>query len=317
MLREKKKTKIFVATSTFGLNSDKPIEMLKNADINHQSNSEGKVLNTVEAINILYDVKGIIAGTEAYTENTLNQLPNLKVISRLGVGMDNIDLKAAEKKGIQVFKTKTTPAKAVAELSLGLMLDIQRKISKQFYDLIGGTWNKQMGSLLSGKTLGIIGLGTIGKSLVELVNGFNFNLLAFDQIKDQSFGAKYNITYCGLDSLLKNSDIISIHLNLSSQTKNLINRARLNLMKPDSILINTSRGGIVDEQALYEILINRKIKGCGLDVYSQEPYDGQLTSLENVVLTPHIAAYAKEIRVKMEIEAVENLISGLIIDATP
>ena len=154
-------------------------------------------------------------------------------------------------------------------------------------------------------------MGTIGKSLVELVRGFNFNILAYDLKHDKKFRKEHNITYCDLDVLLQEADIVSIHLNLSDQNKNLISKEQLDLMKPEAILINTSRGEILYEKALYDTLRHGKILGAGLDVFAQEPYSGPLTKLDNVVLTPHIGAYAKEIRMQMEIEAAENLIRGL------
>lgn len=225
--------------------------------------------------------------------------------------MDNIDLDVAQDYDIGVFRTKTTPAPAVAELTLGLILNVARKISLHDRYLRSENWKKEMGILLQRKTLGIIGLGAIGKTLVRLINGFNFNILAYDLDRDEAFQKENNITYCNLDTLLKESDIISIHLNLSDQTRNLINNELLELMKSESILINTSRGEVVDEEALCDVLKQGKILGAGLDVYNQEPYEGQLAKLDNVVLTPHIGSYAKEIRVQMEIEAVKNLIKGM------
>ena len=254
---------------------------------------------------------GVIAGTEEYTKIVLNELPQLKVISRLGVGLDNIDLETAKKLGITISKTKTTPAAAVVELSLNLMLDIARKVTNHNNDVKNGVWNKQMGSLLQEKTLGIIGLGTIGKSLVKLVKGFNFRILAFDLFHDEKFAKEHKVNYCDIDTLLTQSDIVSIHLNLTAETKGMMNKERLYKMKPESILINTSRGEIIDENALHAVLKSNQISGAGLDVFEKEPYSGPLTKLDNAILTPHISSYAKELRIQMEIEAVENLIRGL------
>ena len=303
--------KIFISTSSFAVHSKEPLDILDENQLQYTLNPYGKKLNGKELLTKAKNVDAIIAGTEKYDRIALESLPKLKVISRLGVGMDNIDLDMAEQKGIKVYKTQTTPAPAVAELVLGLMIDIARKVTKQHGKLTDGIWKKEMGVLLQGKTLGIIGLGTIGKALVKLVKGFNFNILAYDLYQDESFQSKNNITYCDLDTLLKESDIVSIHLNLSDQTKNMMNKQRLGQMKPDSILINASRGEIIDEDALYDILKGKKIIGAGLDVFREEPYRGPLTELYNVVLTPHIGSYAKELRIQMEIEAVENLIRGL------
>ena len=168
-----------------------------------------------------------------------------------------------------------------------------------------------MGRLLSGKILGIIGLGNIGKTFVRLVQGFNLDILAFDEIKDNAFAEKNKVTYCDIDTLLTKSDIVSLHLNLSDKTQNFLNEERLNMMKSGSILINTSRGEVVDEESLYKILKEEKIFGAGLDVFRNEPYSGNLLNLNNVIVTPHIGSYAREIRIKMELESIENLIRGL------
>jgi len=304
---------IFLAPSSFGHYSYQPIKLLEEQNFTHKENSIGRKLLPEEIVKFAHKAEGIIAGTEAYSEDVINKLPNLKVISRLGAGLDNIDLNIAGEKGIKVFITNS-PAPAVAELILGLMLDIKRRISNHNQDLKEGKWGKKMGGLLQGKTLGIIGLGTIGKALIRLVQGFNFTVLAYDQYRDEKFQKDYNVQYSELDTLLKESDIVSLNINLTNQTRDLINKTRLSLMKPDSILINTSRGEIVDEVALYNALKNGKLAGAALDVFQQEPYSGSLTELENVVLTPHIGSYAKEIRVQMEIEAVQNLVKGLLIE---
>jgi D-3-phosphoglycerate dehydrogenase len=174
-----------------------------------------------------------------------------------------------------------------------------------------GKWKKQMGSLLQGKTLGIIGLGSIGKVLVQLSSGFHFKILAFDQHEDELFAKENDVAYCDLETLLKNSDFVSIHLNLSDGVKYLINKDNIKLMKRSAILINTSRGEILDEKVLYDALISNHLAGAGLDVFEQEPYSGPLSELNNVILTPHIGSYAREIRIQMEKEATKNLIRGL------
>ena len=306
-----KNNSIFIATSTFGVHSNEPINRLEYGGDAIVLNPLSRKLTSNELIKYAHDATGIIAGTEPYTNEVLQQLPHLKVISRLGVGMDNIDLETAKGMDIKVYKTQTTPALAVSELVLGLMLDLVRKISHQNNTLKSGTWKKEMGNLLHGKTLGIIGLGAIGKTLVKLVKGFNFNIMAFDLFQNEQFAKNHCVNYCDLDTLLSESDIISIHLNLTDETNQLINAAQISKMKPDSILINASRGEIIDEESLYIALKEKRIMGAGLDVFNNEPYFGPLSKLDNVILTPHIGSYAKELRVQMEIEAVENLIRGL------
>tara|TARA_Y100000590_G_scaffold20022_2_gene23398 strand:- start:8437 stop:9360 length:924 start_codon:yes stop_codon:yes gene_type:complete len=303
--------KIGIATSSFGFLSDKPIKLLKSSGFKIKENHFNRKLNDSELINFGKDLLGIIAGTENYNANVLKNLPKLKAVSRLGVGIDNIDLNLAKKYGIEVLKTITSPGPAVAELVLGLMLNIARNINLHHQDLINNKWNKRMGTLLRGKTLGIVGLGSIGKDLVELVSGFKFKIIVNDLFQDNVFAKKYNINYCSLDTIFRESDIISIHVNLNDKTKNLVNDKFLKLLKPEAILINASRGGIVDEEGLYNSLKSKSIMGVGLDVYKKEPYFGKLKKLENTILTPHIGSYASEIRIKMEIEAAENLIKGL------
>lgn len=302
---------IFIATSTFSAHSKVPLAMLDREKRGIIINPLSRKLSPNELIKYASDSTGIVAGTELYSRDVLSQLPNLKVISRLGIGMDNVDLEATKERNIQVFKTKTTPAPAVAELVIGLMIDVARKITIQHQKITNGNWEKEMGVLMQGKTLGIVGLGSIGKTLVKLVKGFNLKILAFDLFHDDKFAKEHKVNYCDIDTLLIKSDIVSIHLNLSDETKKFMNEDQFYKMKPESILINTSRGEIIDEDALFTALKEKKILGAGLDVFNNEPYFGSLKKLDNAVLTPHIGAYAKELRINMEIEAVNNLIRGL------
>lgn len=311
MVRQSLMDNIFIATTSFGVFSEEPLSILNNYSTKVSFNMLGRKLNDEEIISLAKNSHGIIAGTENYSKDVLKKLSNLRCISRLGVGMDNVDLDYAKNNKITVFKTNTSPGPAVAELVMGLIVDVSRKISHQSFNLKSGLWQKEMGLLLKGKTLGIIGLGNIGKQLVKISSGFRFKILAYDLFQDIDFKKQFSINYCDLDQLLINSDIISIHLNSSNETLNLINEKNIQLLKPSAILINTSRGDIVDEGALYKALNNKKIFGAGIDVFKDEPYTGPLKKLNNVVLTPHIGSYAKEIRIKMEIESVKNLLKTL------
>ena len=303
--------KVFIATTTFGQLSSKPLEVLKSSNVDYCINNNGRRLTDEEICDALLNVDAVIAGTEPYTEKVLSRLPKLKVISRLGVGLDNIDIVTSKKKDIKVFSTKTSPAPAVSELTLGLILNVLRKITFHNNQMEAGKWKKNMGFLLSGKTLGIIGLGTIGKKLVEITKGMNLDYIAFDKLEDNNFVEENKVKYCSFDDLIKKSDILSIHLSLSDKTRGLIDSNALEKMKPTAVLINTSRGECINEDALIKALDEKLLAGAGLDVYSNEPYKGSLLEYDNVICTPHIGAYAREIRVKMEIEAVENLIKGL------
>ena len=306
-----KKRSVFVAPSTFGLHSSKPLELLKNSNFNISFNPKNQKLTEQELLLYSKDACGVLAGTEVYSKNVLDNLKHLKVISRLGVGLDNINLDIVKAKKIKVFKTETTPALAVSELVIGLAICLLRKIKSQDSLFRSGKWEKQMGSLLSGKTIGIIGVGKIGKTLIRLLSGFNTKILGFDKNKDNELIKKNILEYCDLKTVISNSDIVSIHLNLSESTNAMIGEKMLSKMKPQGILINTSRGEVVDEKALYEALKNKKFFGAGLDVFRHEPYIGPLSKLQNVILTPHIGSYAQEIRVQMEIESVRNLLEAL------
>jgi len=286
------------------------LKVLKDKGVYVGLNKKGRKLTSKEVIDILQDYDGVIAGTELYTKEILRQIPNIKVISRLGVGMDNIDLEFAKLMDIKVYKSKTTPALSVVELTLGLILDLLRKINQQNNQLKTGVWNKQMGELLTNKTLGVVGMGNIGKQLVKILKGFNLNIIAHDLNQDEPFAKEYNIQYTELDLLLQKSDIISIHLNLTDETNRLFDYNTFKKMKKNAILINASRGEIINEADLIKALDEKLIRGVGLDVFEYEPYNGPLVNYDNVILTPHIGAYAKEIRMKMELEAAENLIEG-------
>ena len=303
--------KIFISTTSFGQYSLDSIELLKSKNIEYVFNDKGRKLSEEEVPILFKSFSGIIAGTETYSKTILEKLPHLKVISRVGVGLDNIDLDFARDLNIKIFKTKTTPATAVVELALGLIIDVLRKISFQNHCLKKNIWEKKMGSLFTGKTLGIIGLGKIGKKMIELTKGFDLKYLAFDINPDEVFAEKYNVKYCNLNELLSKSDVVTIHLSLSDDNKNLINFDKLKMMKKEAILINTSRGEIIDELGLRNAIDQKIIAGAGLDVFWEEPYIGPLTNYKNIITTPHIASYAKETRIKMELEATENLIKGL------
>jgi len=303
--------RVFVSTTTFSQYSNEPMQLLTSQGYDVIHNQLGRKLTEEEIKNVITDYDGILAGTETYSASVLTKATGLKVISRLGVGLDNIDLDFAKKRNIKIYKTQTAPAPAVVELTLGLILDLLRKISEQNHQLKNGVWEKQMGSLLFGKTIGIIGLGTIGKNLIEITQGFRLKYLAHDIKQDKEFMEKYNVKYCKLDELLAGSDVVTIHLNLSEETNKIIDSGSLKKMKQNAILINTSRGEIIVETALLEALDKKHIAGAGLDVYREEPYNGSLLQYNNVITTPHIGAYAKEIRVQMELEAAQNLIKGL------
>ena len=300
---------IFISTSTFGNFSSKPLDLLRKKGFKFKLNKKGRKLTNDEIVLALKNCDGVIAGTEKYSAKALEQLPKLKAISRVGIGLDNIDLIKAREKNISVFKTKTSPSKSVAELALALILDCSRYISHQNINLKKKKWIKQTGNLISGKKIGIIGLGAIGKEFVMLTKGFEFEYYAFDVNKDYEFARKNKIKYLSLNKLFKICDIITIHLSYSSKNKNIINQKYLSIMKENLILVNTSRGEIIDENALELSLRRKKLAAVGLDVFKKEPYVGKLLKYDNAILTPHIGSYSKEIRIAMEYESVLNIVN--------
>jgi D-3-phosphoglycerate dehydrogenase len=303
--------KILISTSSFGKYDKAPLESLMNMKCKINLNPHGRELKECEIKELLNGVEGLIAGTEPLTRKVIYSAQNLKVISRCGIGIDNIDLEAMNERGIKLYRTPEGPALAVAELTLGLILDSLRSISYLNRKIHSGGWEKKMGRLFTGKTVGIVGMGTIGKRLTALLRPFNCKILARDHVTDLEFARENNINYVHLGELLKESDIVTLHLPLENDTEGLFERNHFLQMKDGAIFINTSRGKIVDEDDLYDVLSDGKIAHACLDVYRNEPYTGKLKKLDNVTLTCHVGSYAKEARMKMEEEAVENLLKGL------
>ena len=301
--------KIAITTSSFGKCGPYPLEFLKRNAIDVILNKEGRTLRSQEILKLLKGCLGVIAGTEIYNKEILEKLEGLEVISRCGGGTDNIDLDVCKARGIKVFNTPDGSTRAVAELTIGLILDLLRNISMMDREIRKGTWQKRMGGLFAEKEVGIVGLGRIGKEVARLSSALGAKVFYWDSFKtepDFSYASKKEFK-----NLLSHCDVISLHLPLTSETKDLIGEEELSLMKKSALLINCSRGGMVDEDALYAALKNGRLAGAAIDVFETEPYQGPLRELDSVILTPHIGSYAKEARLKMESMAVDNLIQGL------
>lgn len=297
---------IFVSTTSFAKHDPLPLKLLKDAGMDVQLNPYGRKLTTDECLHLYKEIDGLIAGTEALTADVLKSAQNLKVISRCGVGTDNIDWEAARQQGIQVFNTPDSPTLAVAELTVGLILALLRHIPSSDRDVRAGKWQKRMGNLLQGKKVGIIGLGRIGQQVAELIVALGAQVAYCDPAVK-----KAGYTSLSLDELLSRSDIVSLHLTGEASDKPLLGSKELRQMRKGSWLINCARGGMVDENALYQVLQEGQLAGAALDVFAEEPYNGPLAKLGNVILTPHIGSYAIEARVEMETQAAKNLIEGL------
>jgi len=238
------------------------------------------------------DVDAAIAGTEAYTPDVIRGAPRLRAIVRCGAGYDAIDLRTADERGIVVAATPGTNHEAVAEHTLAMLLAVARGFPRR--DLMvrrGEAWTKLPLPRLARRTLGLVGFGRIAQALVLRIAGLQLKVIATARNPDRAFAAAHGVELASLEDVLRNSDVLSLHLPLTAETRNLINRQTLSLMKPGAILINTSRGGLVDERALHTALVDGRLAGAGLDVFATEPPapDNPLLQLENVLLSPHIA----------------------------
>jgi phosphoglycerate dehydrogenase-like enzyme len=234
------------------------------------------------------------------------------VISRYGVGVDRVDLTACKRKGIVVTNTPGTNTVAVAELAFALMLNVARDIPRLYEGVQRGKWIRNEGMELCGKTLAIIGMGAIGKNLAVRAKAFGMHVVAYDTCFDAEFGKKFGVRALPLDDALLAGDFVSLHVPLSSETRGLIDAARIEHMKDGAVIINTARGGILDEQAAAEAVKSGKLGGLGLDAFEQEPLEGSsLKGLSRVVLTPHTGAHTVEAVAAMGSAAVVNCIDVL------
>jgi len=299
--------RIAVTTSSFGVHDDSVLSPLEQQGYEIVLNSTGRKLKLEETLEVCAGCIGILAGTEDYDRTVLEDLPDLRVISRVGSGMDNVDLSAAKDLGISVVNTPYGPTAAVAELTVGLILDMLRNISLMDRELRGGIWKKRMGNLLREKRVGIVGLGRIGGMLAGLLEGLGAQV-AYSDVCATSQGSRYE--RMDLDDLLRWADIVSLHCP-SCANGALIGEREIGLIGVGGFLVNVSRGDLVDETVLYDTLRDGRLAGAATDVFSDEPYGGSLRDLDNVVLTPHVGSYALEGRVAMERDAVANLLAGL------
>ncbi len=302
------KKNILVALQSFSEYSGQPIAILQKSKAELIMNKSGHRLNQQEIIELGGDCEGIIAGVEPYDKNVLNHLKNLKCISRCGVGVDNIDMDLAREKGITVLNTPEAVVQPVVEMTIAMIFALLRKLAIHTNLIKKGEWRKDAGKLLCGSKAGIIGLGRIGKKVAVTLKLLGARVYASD-IKPDLLWAKSNgVTVLPVDELLSLVDILSIHVSIEKDATFVLGEREITKLKKGCVIINTSRGKAIDEVAFYRALSSNFISAAGLDVFTQEPYQGPLSSLDNVILTPHIATLTEESRTEMEIEAVKNLL---------
>jgi len=306
--------KVLIGSRSFGNIVKDGIELLEKEGCKVIKNPLGRVLKEDDLIKLVPGVDAIITGMDEITGKVLEVASQLKVISKHGVGLDNIDLDTATKNGIVVTYTPAVGAEveAVADFTFGMILSVGRRICSANESVKSGEWRRFIGAEIWGKVLGVIGTGNIGKAVIKRAKGFNMRVLAYDICKDQTLIDKFGVIYVTLHRLLTESDFVTLHVPLNEATKGLIGEKEIGLMKKTAYLINVARGGVVDEKALYTCLKDKKIAGAALDVFSKEPpEDNPLVSLDNVITTPHMAAYTIDSIRQMDILAAENTLKVL------
>jgi len=300
--------KVFVSTHPFGSTSDIPMKLVRENGIELFKNEHGRKISSTELAQDIKDAEILVAGTEKVTEEVLKNAPNLKLISRVGIGLDGIDFDLCKQYGVRVAYTPDAPTMAVAELCVGMILDLARKITDTNINIKNDIWHRHMGTLLYGKTIGILGMGRIGKSLIHLLSTFNMKFKVYDIEPDLAFGRLYNVAFVSKEELLKSSDIVSVNVPLKEDTKDYIGLQELELMQEHALLINSARGGIINEEDLYTALKSGLIAAAAIDVFEVEPYKGKLRELDNCLLTCHMGASTIDSRTDMEVQALEEVI---------
>lgn len=304
--------KVMITPRSFGKGNSLPIDMLREKGCELVLNPYGRILNKLEMVELIRDVDAIIVGVDPLDQEVLEHATKLKVISKYGVGTDNIDLNYAKEKEIPVTVTAGANKDAVADYTIALMLAVARRmipIDKACRQL---NWDKITSVDVWGKTLGLVGLGAIGKGVAARARGFNMNILAYDLIKDEAYAAEHQIEYVSLDKLLQSADFITLHLPLTEKTHHLIGAKELASMKETAVIVNTARGGLINEQALLEALIEKRIWGAGMDVFEQEPpQDKGFLELDNLVIGSHCAASTYQAIENMGIMAAANVLKYL------
>lgn len=302
--------RILITTVPFGEPEHHPIDLLQAAGAEFVINPIGRRLKEMELAELAAEFGILIAGTEPITARVMDAAPHLKLIARVGIGLDSVDLKAARERGISVTYTPDAPSPAVAEITIGLMFSLLRYIPAADRGIRNGVWKRFMGRRLDGLTVGVIGVGRIGRRVLRTLHGGfpNAHLLANDIDPDLDFGYECNVKWVDKETIYRESDIITLHLPRTPLTTKLITHREIELMKESALLINTSRGGMVDEQALANALRAGRIGGAAIDVFDNEPYSGDLATLDRCILTCHMGSMSADCRARMELEATEEVL---------
>lgn len=300
---------VAITIRSFNLSSTAIEKLKENCTISF-INKTGARLSETDLINALENVQGVIAGTETLSRSVIDQCSSLKMISRVGVGTDSIDLAAARDRGIQIVTTPNSPVQSVAEHTVALIFSLLKNIPQYNFQVRNSDFTLRPASNLYAKKVGIIGLGRIGSRVATILECTGCKIQFFDPFTKSYIPSSWN-RMDALEALMADSDIITIHSTASPSGKPLIEEKLLSHAKKGIIIINTARGSLIDENALITSLESGQVAGAGLDVFSVEPYKGDLLKFSQVIVTPHVASNTIEARMQMEDEAVNNLIEGL------
>ncbi|MAG69146.1 MAG: lactate dehydrogenase [Acidobacteria bacterium] len=307
--------RVLITPTPFAKFDERPIELLTELGVDYVTNPLGVKPNEEQMVELVDGVDIIIAGTEPITDRVMANAPRLRLISRVGVGLDNIDLEAARRRSITISHTPLAPVPAVAEMTLALMLVLLRGLHVSNTRMHEGQWHRIIGRRITDVTIGIVGTGHIGRAVLKDLGALGAaEVLLHDSnvcshLSESVEGLE--VKWVSLDELLTNSDVVTLHLPLTESTRNLIALRELTRMKKDSVLINTSRGGIVNEDDLFSVLAQGHLAGAGVDVFEKEPYSGPLATIERCLLTSHMGSASTDCRARMELGATEEVVRFL------
>ena len=301
-----------VSSYPYGISSQDPLRLLADAGFEVRLSPHRRKHTPAENIALLGDVDVLLAGTEPLPAEVLRAgLPRLKHIARVGVGLDGLDVSFCRANGIAVTYTPDAPARSVVEQVFGLLIGLSRRLVEAHEGLRQGVWRRHTGPLWQGRTLGILGCGRIGRQVAAIARAFGMEVLAHDIREDRAWAAAHGVAYVGLDELLTRADAVTVHLPYTRSTENILSREKLALLRKDAYLINTSRGEVLDEDALGGLLRDGRLAGAALDVYHHEPYTGPLAALPNVFLCCHQGSCSFEGRYQMEVQSAQTAVAFL------
>jgi len=309
------KGKILITPRSFAKTNEEPKRILKNAGYELICNPYGKILTKEQMIKEIRDVVGVIIGVDPLDADVLQAAPQLRAIAKYGFGTDNIDLKTADRLGVPVSITRNANSEAVADYAFALMMACARKVTIINDMCHQKDWSKIVTGDIYGKTLGIVGLGAIGKAVARRARGFDMEVLAYDIFWDEAFVNDNNIKKASLQEIYQNCDYISLHMPLTESTRGMLDENAFSQMKHGTVLINTARGGLINEGALIQALKDGVLAGAGIDAFEEEPpKNEEIYLLDNLIMGSHCAASTHGASEKMSMMAVQNLLRDL--DAT-